>query len=86
MAAIETPGGPCLLGLSQGQNLEYMPETWYEGGSQESMGVTLAENPSSGEIEPGVATSCSQAGFPVEEGRHQSTHKTFCPKSIYSIL
>lgn len=26
-----------------GEHLEYMPETWNMGGSQESVGVTLAE-------------------------------------------
>jgi len=31
-----------------------------------SMEVTLAESPSSGIMEPEVATSCSQAGTPVE--------------------
>jgi hypothetical protein len=44
-----------------------MPETWNGGGSQESMGVTLAETPSSGDIEPEETTSYSQAGLPGEE-------------------
>ena len=50
------------------------------GGFGESMGVALAEIP----IETEVATSCSQTRVPVEEGRHQSTHKTFNPKSVLS--
>ena len=36
------------------------------GGSQESMEVTLAESHSTGDMEPEEATSCSQAGTPVE--------------------
>ena len=40
-----------------GEHLEDMPETWHRGGSQESMGVTLAETHSSGNIEPEEAIS-----------------------------
>ena len=36
-------------------------DTWDRGGSQESMGVTLAETHSSGNIEPEEAISYSQA-------------------------
>ena len=30
------------------------------------MGITLAETPHSGDMDPKVVTSCSQAGLPVE--------------------
>jgi hypothetical protein len=33
------------------------------------MGVTLVETPGSGEYEPEVAISCSQAGLPVKRRR-----------------
>jgi hypothetical protein len=42
------------------------PETWDGGGSQESIRMTLAGMLNSGDIEPEEATSCSQAGHPVE--------------------
>ena len=32
-----------------------------------SMAVTIAETPSSGDIDSEVVTSCSQSGLPVEE-------------------
>ena len=51
----------CSLGL-RGD----MPETWNGGGSQESMGVILAETHNSGDMEPKEAISCSQAGTPLE--------------------
>ena len=43
-----------------------MPETWDGGGSEESMRVTVAETPSSGDMEPEEAIPCSQAGLPEE--------------------
>lgn len=43
-----------------------MPETWEGRGSQGSMGVTLAETHSNGDMEPEVAIFCSQAELPVE--------------------
>jgi len=47
-------------------HLKYMPETWDRRVSQESMGLTLTESHSSGDMEFEEATSCSQAGTPVE--------------------
>ena len=49
----------CSLGL-RGD----MPETWNRGGSQESMGVILAETHNSGDMEPEEDISYSQAGPP----------------------
>lgn len=49
-----------------GGHLQDMPETWDGQDSQESMGVTLAKTPSSGDMQPEIATSCSQAEPPVE--------------------
>jgi hypothetical protein len=46
-----------LVGVGGREGLEHMPRTWDRGGFQESMGVTLAETCSSGDIE---ATTCSQ--------------------------
>ena len=43
-----------------------MAEKWEGGGSQESIKVTLAETPKSVDMEPKVATSCSQTGASVE--------------------
>jgi hypothetical protein len=40
-------------------------QTYKERGSQESMGVNLAETHCSGNIEPEQATSCRQAGSPM---------------------
>ena len=45
------------------------------GRPQESIKVTLSETPSSGDMEPEVTISWSQAGTPVEGKRHQPTHK-----------
>jgi hypothetical protein len=50
---------------------------------QESMGVTLAETPSTGDMEPEVATSCNQVGHLGGEGLH-TTHKTFGSKFVLS--
>ena len=41
-------------------------ETWDKGGTQESMGVTLAVTHSIGDMEHEEVTSCSQAGTPLE--------------------
>jgi hypothetical protein len=41
-------------------------ETLDRGGYRESLGVTLAEIPTSGWYMTEVATSCGQAGLPVE--------------------
>jgi hypothetical protein len=49
------------------EHLWNVPETCDEGGSQESMGVTLAETPSSGDMEPEVAISCNLARSPVQK-------------------
>ena len=43
-----------------------MLETWEEKGSQGSMGVTFAETHSSEDMETEEATSCNQAGSPLE--------------------
>ena len=48
------------------------------------MGVTLALTHYIGDMEPKMAISFSQAGTPVEQQRHQPTHKTFIPKFILS--
>jgi hypothetical protein len=37
-----------------------------------------------GAMEPEEVTSCSLAGTPVEQYRHQPTHKNFNPKFILS--
>jgi hypothetical protein len=60
-------------------HLEDMPETWDEGGSQESMMVTLAENHSSGDMKPEEAISCCHAGTLL---KHLPTHKIFNSKFI----
>jgi hypothetical protein len=41
-------------------------EPWDKGDTQKSMEVTLAGTHSIGDTEPEEATSCSQAGTPVE--------------------
>ena len=46
-------------------------------------GVTLAVT-HIWDMEPEEVTSSSQAGTPVEQWRHQPTHKTFNPKFILS--
>ena len=43
-----------------------MPKMWNSGGAQESMGVTLVETHTSGDMDVEVPSSCTQAGFPVE--------------------
>ena len=48
------------------QHLEDVPETWDRGGSEESMGVTLAKTYSNKDMEHEKATSCSQAETTVE--------------------
>ena len=61
-------------------NIRDKAETWGGSGSWEDMGVTLGETPGARDKETEMATSCSQAGFPVEGGGQQRTHKTFHPK------
>jgi hypothetical protein len=56
--------GNQLAGAEVGVSLR-CARTWDGEGSQESMGMTLVETPSSGDMEPQVATSCSQTGPPV---------------------
>ena len=56
--------------------------TWDKRGTPESEGVTLAVTHSIGDMEPGEAASCGQAGTPVEGQGHQPIHKTFDPKLI----
>jgi hypothetical protein len=48
------------------------------------MQVTLAKMLNSGDIEPEVTTSSSQAEHPVEGWGHQTTYKTFDPKLTLS--
>ena len=50
-----------LLGV--GVNLKKVPETWDVRGSHDSMGMTLAKMPNSGEMEP-EETTTSQTGIP----------------------
>jgi len=50
--------------------------------AQGGYGVTLADTLSVGFIDPEVATSCSQAGFPVEQGGQQPTHQNFHQKCV----
>ena len=45
-------------------------------------GVALALTHYSEDMEPEEATSCSQAGTPVERQRYLPTHQTFNPKFI----
>ena len=52
---------------------------------EESMGLTLAVTHYIGDLEPEENTFCIQAGTPVEQERHQPTHKHFDPKFILSI-
>ena len=47
-------------------------------------GVTLAVTYIFEDVESEKATSCYQAGTPVEESKHQPTHITFNPKFILS--
>ena len=47
-----------------GTSIEHASVLRWEG--SQSMGVTLAETPSSEDVGPEVATSCSQAEPPVE--------------------
>ena len=49
-----------------GGHLEDGSETWDKGGTQESMGVTLAVTHYIANVEPEEAISCSQIGTPVE--------------------
>ena len=63
-------------------HLEDVLETWDKGGSQKSIGVTLAENHSTVDMETREATSYIHAGTPVEHWLHQPTHEIFTPKFI----
>ena len=49
------------------EHLKEVPETVHGEGSQEAMGVTSEEIHSSGDMEPEVATPCSQIGGPSVE-------------------
>ena len=42
-------------------------ETWDRGGTQESIGVTLAVTHNIGDMKPEESTSCSQVGTLVEQ-------------------
>ena len=54
------------VGSEGWDHLKDMPETSDRGYSQDSMVVTLAETYSSSNRQPGEATSCIQAGPPME--------------------
>ena len=56
-----------VMGGESRRRLQDKTESWDKGGTQESMGVTLAVTHSIGDMEPEEATSCSQAGTPVEQ-------------------
>lgn len=64
--------------------LQDKTETWDKRGIQESMGVTLTVTHYTGDMEPKEATSCNQAGTPVERQRHPPMQKTFNPNFILS--
>ena len=49
-----------------GGHLQDVTKTWDKGGSQESMGVTLAVTHRIGGMEPEEATSCSWVGTSME--------------------
>ena len=53
-------------------------------GSQDSMGMTLAKIPNSGEMEPEETTSSREIGPPVEVWSHQPTFKLFDPELLLS--
>ena len=54
-----------------------------EGDSKVATVMTLVGTPiKGGDMDPEVATSCSQAGITVEEQGQQSTHKTFYLKCV----
>ena len=55
------------MGVRRRGDLQDKTKTWDKGGAQESMGVTLAVTHYIGDMEPEEATSCSQAGTPVEQ-------------------
>jgi hypothetical protein len=55
------------------EHLQDNTENWDRVGTQESMGVTWAVTHNIGDMEPEEATSCSQAGVPVELLGHQPT-------------
>lgn len=62
-------------------------ETWDEGGSQDSMWVTLAEMPYSGDMKPEETTSSNQTGLPGRDGdpnqsKKVSTQNCSCPKEM----
>jgi hypothetical protein len=73
-----------LPGLGGGGNLQEVPETCDEEGSQKSVRVTIAEMTNSGNLETEEITYSSQTGPQVEEWRHQTTYKTFNAKLILS--
>jgi hypothetical protein len=65
--AMKMNGNLQLTGVRrEGGHLQY-EETWDKGNTQESMEVTLAVTHNTVDIEPEEATSCSQAGTPVEQ-------------------
>jgi hypothetical protein len=50
-----------------GGHPQHSTETWDMGGTQESMGVTIVVTHNIVDMEPGEATSCSQARTLVEQ-------------------
>lgn len=60
-----TPPSPRTY-LKNQLSLGHVRDLGWGGRSRVSMGASLAETPSSGDIDPEVATFCSQAGLSVE--------------------
>jgi hypothetical protein len=60
--AMKMNGNLELIRMRRWGLLQDETETWDMGGSQESMGVTLAVTHCIGDMEPEDATSCSQVG------------------------
>lgn len=55
-----------------------------EAPKNQSIGVSLIVTHNIGDMEPEEATSCSQAGFQMEQSGQQPTYKTFNPKLTLS--
>ena len=65
--AMKMNGNLELIRMRRWGLLQDETETWDKGGAQESMGCDLAVTHYTGDMEPEEATSCSQAGAPVEQ-------------------
>ena len=69
--AMRMNGNLQLMGLRRWGHLLKKTETWGKGGTQESMGVTLAVTHNTGDMEPGEVVSCGQAGIPTHPQNFQ---------------